>query len=76
MLNFKNKKVLSALLSLSLAFEPIALAQNNPITNEEIQEDHRIGIPYGNGNDEYINANGHRNFNLPKEIAKDIKVYY
>lgn len=46
------------------------------LTNEEIQEDHRIGIPYGNGNDEYINANGHRNFNLPKEIAKDIKVYY
>lgn len=45
------------------------------LTNEEIQEDHRIGIPYGNSNDEYINANGYRNFNLPKEIAKDIKVY-
>ncbi|MDO4504449.1 MAG: transglutaminase domain-containing protein [Clostridia bacterium] len=45
------------------------------LTNEEIQEDHRIGISYGNGNDEYINANGHRNFNLPKEIAEGIKRY-
>ena len=46
------------------------------LTNKEIQEDHRIGIPYGNGNEEIKNANGYRNCNLPKEIAKDIKVYY
>ena len=46
------------------------------LTNKEIQKDHRIGIPYGNGNEEIKNANGYRNCNLPKEIAKDIKVYY
>lgn len=46
------------------------------LTNEEIKEDHRIGIPYGNGNEEIKNANGYRNCNLPEEIAKDIKVYY
>ena len=35
MSNFKNKKVLSALLSLSLAFEPMAFAQNNTKNKSE-----------------------------------------
>lgn len=35
----------------------------------------KVGIPYGNGNDEDINANGRRNFSLPEEIAEGIRVY-
>ena len=45
------------------------------LTNKEIQEDHRIGIPYLYET-KCKNANGFRNLNLPEEIARDIKVYY
>ena len=34
------------------------------------------GFLTGISNEEIKNANGYRNCNLPKEIAKDIKVYY
>ena len=47
MSNFKNKKVLSALLSLSLVFEPMALAQNNPKTKSEQSLGNKIEVRGG-----------------------------